>query len=88
MISLRARDGRAPSTCSNYRWSAGPIYTQRLKSLIDAYGEDAGRRPWRRFVIHSTPKHGNWLNPAEIEVSLRSRECVGRDRIATLCELQ
>jgi hypothetical protein len=64
------------------------LNTHRLKSLTDAYGEMEGRRLWRRFVIHHTPKHGSWLNPAEIEVSLWSRECMGRDRIATLCELQ
>jgi hypothetical protein len=59
-----------------------------LKSLTDAYGDTEGRRLWLRFVIHHTPKHGSWLNPAEIEVSLWSRECAGRDRIASLCELQ
>jgi DDE superfamily endonuclease len=64
------------------------LNTHRLKSLTDAYGEVSGRRLWRRFVIHHTPKHGSWLNPAEIEVSLWSRECAGRDRIATLCELK
>ena len=64
------------------------LNTHRLKSLTDAYGDAEGRRIWRRFVIHHTPKHGSWLNPAEIEVSLWSRECAGRDRIATLCELQ
>jgi len=41
----------------------------------------------RRGNNHA-PKHGSWLNPAEIEVSLWSRECMGRDRIATLCELK
>ena len=64
------------------------LNTHRLKSLTDAYGDAEGRRLWRRFVIHHTPKHGSWLNPAEVEVSLWSRECAGRDRIATLCELQ
>jgi hypothetical protein len=64
------------------------LNTHRLKSLTAAYGEADGRRLWRRFVIHHTPKHGSWLNPAEIEVSLWSRECMGRDRIATLCELK
>jgi len=59
-----------------------------LKSLTDAFGVSEGRRIGRRFVIHHTPKHGSWLNPAEIEVSLWSRECAGRDRIATLCKLQ
>jgi hypothetical protein len=64
------------------------LNTHRLKSLTDAYGEVRGRRLWRRFVLHHTPKHGSWLNPADIEVSLWLRECVGRDRVATLCELK
>jgi len=38
---------------------------------------------WARFTPHYTPKHGSWLNPAEIEASLWSRECHGRDRVDT-----
>jgi len=64
------------------------LNNHRLTSLTEAYGEIDGRRLWQCFVIHPTPKHGSWLNPAEIEVSLWSRECMGRDRIATLCELK
>src|SRR5450631_4288939 len=64
------------------------LNTHRLKSLTDAYGQSEGRRLWRRFAIHPPPIHVSWLNPAEIEVSLWSRECMGRDRIATLCELK
>jgi hypothetical protein len=37
--------------------------------------------------VHYTPKHASWLNPAEIEVGLWSRECLGRDRVATFAEL-
>ena len=37
--------------------------------------------------MHHTPKHASWLNPTEIEVSLWSRECLGRDRVATFAEL-
>jgi hypothetical protein len=53
------------------------LNTHRLKSLTDAFGDAEGRQLWRRFVVHHTPKHGSWLNPAEIEVSLWSRECIG-----------
>ena len=31
--------------------------------------------------MHYTPKHGSWLNQAEIEISLFSRQCLGRRRI-------
>jgi hypothetical protein len=34
--------------------------------------------------VHYTPKHGNWLNQAEIEISLFSRECLGLRRLPSL----
>jgi hypothetical protein len=36
---------------------------------------------------HHTPKHGSWLNQAEIEIGLFSRQCLGKRRIATIEEL-
>ncbi len=63
------------------------LNTHCEKSLTDAFGELEGRRLWRRFTVHHTPKHASWLNPAEIEVGLWSRECLGRDRVATFAEL-
>jgi DDE superfamily endonuclease len=55
-----------------------------LKSLTDAFGMDMGREVWDRFTIHLTPKHGSWLNQAEIEIGLFSRQCLGRRRIPDL----
>lgn len=63
------------------------VNTHCEKSLLDAFGAFEGRRLWRRFTVHHTPKHASWLNPAEIEVSLWSRECLGSDRVATFEEL-
>ena len=57
------------------------------KSLTDHLGPRIGRRVWRRLRVHFTPKHGSWLNQAEIELSLVSRGCLGRRRIATLTDL-
>ena len=34
--------------------------------------------------VHYTPKHGSWLNQAEIEIGLFSRECLGKRRIPDL----
>jgi hypothetical protein len=56
-------------------------------SLVQVLGELDGRRFWRRFVVHYTPKHASWLNAAEIEASLVSCECLGRQRIAFLVDL-
>jgi len=64
------------------------LNTHGQKSLTDSFGALEGRRLWRRFTVHHTPKHASWLNPAEIEVSLWSRECLGRDRVATFDELR
>ncbi len=54
------------------------------KSLTDCFGKRKGAALWRRFEVHYTPKHGSWLNQAEIELSLLSRQCLGRRRIPTL----
>jgi transposase len=51
--------------------------------LVSALGTDHAATLWARFTPHYTPKHGRWLNPAEIEASLWSRECHGRDRVDT-----
>jgi len=63
------------------------LNTHCQKSLTDTFGAEEGRKLWRRFTVHYTPKHGSWLNPAELEASLWSRECLGRNRVATLSEL-
>ncbi len=39
---------------------------------------------WDRFTVHYTPTHGSWLNQAEIEIGLFSRQCLGKRRIPSL----
>ncbi len=58
------------------------------KSLTDAFGERAGGDLWDRLTVHYTPKHGSWLNQAEIELSLYSRQCLGKRRIPDLSTLR
>jgi len=58
------------------------------KSLTDTYGSRDGHRLWGRFTVHYTPKHGSWLDPAEIEVGLISRQCLGTKRVESLAELR
>lgn len=57
-------------------------------SLIKHFGRRTGRRLWRRLTVHHTPKHGSWLNQAEIELSLVARQCLGARRIPALPHLQ
>jgi hypothetical protein len=64
------------------------LNTHCQNSLCATYGGQVGRALWSRFTVHYTPKHGSWLNPAEIEASLWSRECLGRQRIGSLAELR
>jgi hypothetical protein len=58
------------------------------KSLIGYYGEQEGGYLWNRLKVHYTPKHGSWLNQAEIELSLYSRQCLGKRRIPDLAKLK
>jgi len=58
------------------------------KAVVERYGEKAGGWLWDRFTVHYTPTHGSWLNQAEIEISLFSRQCLGRRRIPSLGDLR
>ena len=58
------------------------------KSLTDHLGEQEGIYLWNRLRVHYTPKHGSWLNQAEIELSSVSRQCLGTRRISNLAHLQ
>jgi hypothetical protein len=64
------------------------LNTHRRKSFTDLYGAEIGGEIWDRFTIHYTPKHGSWLDQAEIELSLFSRQCLGSRRISDLSTLQ
>jgi len=54
------------------------------KSLTGYFGEAEGGEIWNRLAVHYTPKHGSWLNQAEIELSMYSRQCLGTRRIPDL----
>ena len=58
------------------------------KSLTDLYGAELGGEIWDRFTILYTPTHGSWLNQAEIEIGLYSRQCLGTRRIPDLQTLR
>jgi len=48
------------------------------KSLTDHLGDREGRYVWSRLKVHYTPKHGSWLNLAEIELSVLEEQCLDR----------
>jgi hypothetical protein len=58
------------------------LSTHKPASLYQAFPPAEARRLVERFEWHYTPKHGSWLNMAEIELSVLSSQCLDR-RIAT-----
>jgi hypothetical protein len=56
----------------------------RRKALSDVFGTEMATEVWDRFTVHYTPKHGSWLNQAEIEIGIFSRQCLGSRRISSL----
>jgi hypothetical protein len=54
------------------------LNTHQLAALYEAFEPTVARRLVERLEIHHTPKHGSWLNMAEIELSVLSRQCLDR----------
>lgn len=63
------------------------LNTHDTSSLYEAFPPEEARRLAERLEIHYTPKHGSWLNIAECEVSVLSRQCLGK-RTSSLRELR
>jgi hypothetical protein len=63
------------------------LNTHKLASLYEAFPPEQARRIAEKLEIHHTPKHGSWLNMAEIELSVLARQCLAR-RIETREELE
>jgi hypothetical protein len=64
-----------------------PVVCTR-KAVVQRFGAAAGDWRWNRFTVHYTPKHGSWLNQAEIAISLSSRQCLGQRRIGDRASLR
>jgi hypothetical protein len=54
------------------------LNTHKLASLYEAFTPAEARRIARKLEWHSTPKHGSWLNMAEIELSVLQQQCLDR----------
>jgi len=54
------------------------LNTHTLGSLYEAFEPAKARALAERLELHYTPKHGSWLNIAEIELSRLTRQCLGR----------
>jgi hypothetical protein len=58
-----------------------------LSCFYEAFPPEEARRLAQRFEVHHTPRHGSWLNVAEIFLSALSRACLDQ-RIGTVAELE
>lgn len=63
------------------------LNTHSTASLYEAFPPETARNLAKRLEIHYTPKHGSWLNIAEIELSVLSGQCLNR-RVATIESLR
>lgn len=63
------------------------LNTHKAASLYKAFPPSEARRIIKRLEIHYTPKHGNWLDMAEIDLNVMTRQCLSR-RISTLDKLK
>lgn len=63
------------------------LNTHNPSSLYEAFTPEEARRILRKLDFHFTPKHGSWLNMAEIEISVLSRQCL-KQRLPSLPELE
>lgn len=56
-------------------------------SLYETFAPEAAKALWDRFEFIYTPKHGSWLNMAEIELNVLIKQCLGR-RIDDIIEMR
>ena len=54
------------------------LNTHKAASLYEAVAPEEARRIVKKLEFHYTPKHGSWLNMAEIELSVLQRQCLAR----------
>ena len=63
------------------------LNTHGTASLYGSFPPEEASRIADRIEIHYTPKHGSWLNIAEIELSVYKRQCIG-GRIPSIAQMQ
>ena len=63
------------------------LNTHKIASLYEAFTPEQARALARRLELHFTPKHASWLNMAESELAVLTRQCLSRRTadLSTLC---
>ena len=69
---------RGSANSASARAIGGTRHTRSPASLYEIFPPERAKRPADRLEIHHTPKHGSWLNMAEIEFSALARDLPGR----------
>jgi len=64
--------------CKKVRLVMDNLNTHTTSSLYEAFPPEIALGLAKRLEIHFTPKHGSWLNIAEIELSVLSKQCLDR----------
>lgn len=54
------------------------LNTHKAAALYETFAPEEARRILKKLEFHYTPKHGSWLNIAEIELSVFARQCLAR----------
>ena len=73
-------------TAEKIRLVMDNLATHKAAALYDAFAPEEAKRIWDRFEFIYTPKHGSWLNMAEIELNVLMGQCLNRriDQIDTM----
>ena len=67
------------------------LNTHKAGSLYETFSPEQAKKLWDRFEFIHTPKHGSWLNMAEIELNVLIRQCLNRriaDRAIVMAEVE
>jgi DDE superfamily endonuclease len=70
-----------------FRIMQNNLNTHTAAALYEVFAPTEARRILQRVEFHYTPKHGSWLNMAEIEISIFARGCLSR-RVASTQDLR
>ena len=65
-------------TAEKIRLVMDNLATHKAAALYDAFAPEEAKRIWDRFEFIYTPKHGSWLNMAEIELNVLMGQCLNR----------
>jgi hypothetical protein len=87
LLMKEIADQRYPNA-EKIRLISDNLATHKPAALYDTFKPQEAKRLWDRFEFIHTPKHGSWLNMAEIELNVLMRQCLNRriDKMETMAE--